>query len=309
MARWIYVAFPFLLIACATAASQETPAPTTTLRPRQLASATSSPALGRVIAPLETSGPTPTPLAHVIAEGDTLLSVAAEYGVDLADILVANPGVNPRLLSVGTSLLIPRAGAQGPVATATPLPMTMSPVSCYDLIPSGTTCLLTVSVNSELGVEGVVAVVTLVDGSGRSLVSEPAYAPINLVVPGTPLALATTFEAPVPQFEQASAVVVSGLQASDLETRYAEIVLSLDRTEIAQDGSSAAVSGTLEVTADRKAGARLVVMALDSEGQLVGLRIWEPAEDELRSSFELVVRSLGPPIDRIEVSAEAPYIR
>jgi LysM repeat protein len=39
--------------------------------------------------------------------GDTLSAVAASYGVTVADIVAANPGLNPDSIAIGTEIRIP----------------------------------------------------------------------------------------------------------------------------------------------------------------------------------------------------------
>lgn len=50
---------------------------------------------------------------HRIARGETLSAVAASYGVRLADLQAANPGLNPRRLRIGQPLTIPRIPPSG----------------------------------------------------------------------------------------------------------------------------------------------------------------------------------------------------
>lgn len=45
---------------------------------------------------------------HIIASGDTLSKVAAQYGVSLSALQAANPAVNPRALQIGQRIVIPQ---------------------------------------------------------------------------------------------------------------------------------------------------------------------------------------------------------
>ena len=59
-------------------------------------------------APLEGAGAnTPVSAAYVVRPDDTLWDIAANYGLSIDGLLAANPGVDPRRLSVGQSLRIP----------------------------------------------------------------------------------------------------------------------------------------------------------------------------------------------------------
>jgi len=60
------------------------------------------------------SGPTVAPGsldadgAYVIKSGDTFGKIAPQFGVTVADIVAANPGVDPRRLRVGQKIIIPQ---------------------------------------------------------------------------------------------------------------------------------------------------------------------------------------------------------
>lgn len=60
------------------------------------------------------SGATPGQLtedgSYVIKSGDTFGKIAAQYGVSIADIQKANPGVDPRKLHVGQKIVVPKKG-------------------------------------------------------------------------------------------------------------------------------------------------------------------------------------------------------
>ncbi|SRR6266536_5007796 len=53
------------------------------------------------------SGPAASSKTHVIRSGDTPYSIARNYGVKLASLLSANPGLDPRRLRPGQTLVIP----------------------------------------------------------------------------------------------------------------------------------------------------------------------------------------------------------
>lgn len=56
-----------------------------------------------------TAGASPTIAGktYVMKPGDTLSAVAASYGVSVADIVAANPGLNPDTIASGTEIRIP----------------------------------------------------------------------------------------------------------------------------------------------------------------------------------------------------------
>jgi len=60
-------------------------------------------------------------VTHTVQEGETLLGIAAEYGVTLNGIYALNAGVSPQFLQVGQVLRI-ELGPPTPTPTSTPLP-------------------------------------------------------------------------------------------------------------------------------------------------------------------------------------------
>jgi LysM repeat protein len=299
-----------MLSACADAPPQ-LPTPTATLRPRTESTPSITPSVVLLGEPLETPGATPTPFAHVIQEGDTLLGIAIQYGIDLADLLLANPGVNPRFLSVGEELIVPLAGAQGPVPSATPFPLTLSPVNCFGETSGPFWCLLTASVASDTPVEGVVALVTLFDSEGTALQTEPAYSPVNLLVPDGVLPLVAYFDPPVPEHVAASAMAISALIAGDVEARYPALQVTLETEAYSADGRVVSVSGIVRLANGQvpaESEVRIVAMALDESGLLLGYRVMESAQVaglQNGLSFALEIHSSGPEITEVIVLAEA----
>ena len=88
----------------------ETPTPTETLIP----TATRTPA--------PTLPPTPLPpIEYIIQPGDTILAIAIDHGVAPWDINTLNDLAPDAVLSVGQKILIP-------IATATPRPVTATPI-------------------------------------------------------------------------------------------------------------------------------------------------------------------------------------
>ena len=57
---------------------------------------------------IQTAAPTTShPRVHIVREGETISSIAAQYRLKVGAVLAANPGVEPRRLRVGQSLNLP----------------------------------------------------------------------------------------------------------------------------------------------------------------------------------------------------------
>jgi LysM repeat protein len=60
---------------------------------------------------------------HTVQPGDTLISIAVQYGADLDAIIAANPGVNPDLIYVSQQIVVPLLPPTStPTPTFTPTP-------------------------------------------------------------------------------------------------------------------------------------------------------------------------------------------
>lgn len=73
---------------------------------------------------------TPVPVAkaepvqpqHIVVKGDTLTSIAKQYGITIGDLQKANKEVNERKLQIGQSLKLPPNAQIKPTPSATPEP-------------------------------------------------------------------------------------------------------------------------------------------------------------------------------------------
>ena len=59
---------------------------------------------------------------HTIQEGDTLLGIALQYGVDVEALQEANPALNPNLMPIGATVVIP-LDKENPAGLPTPTPL------------------------------------------------------------------------------------------------------------------------------------------------------------------------------------------
>ena len=296
--------------------SSESGQPTATLRPLRLASATATRGQHTpTVRPLPTAGPSPTPFSHIVAAKETLLSIASRYGLTLDALQVANPGINPRLLSIGQVLVIPGPeGTPDPLAAAvaTPVPLALSGVRCFRLVTGTTTCLLAArSAATRPPVEGMVALVTLLDASGRPVATRPAYPVLNRIEPGGTLVLVADFPSDVGSWTQAEAGLDTAFEADPADGRFIDLVVTRATQDPASDRGSWRVTGEARLAgapASGEARVTIVLAALDGAGDVVGYTIWEPAAAFSATEgtpFDITVYSLGPAIAETVLLTEA----
>lgn len=259
-------------------------------------------------------GPTATPFVHTVQSGETLSGIALRYGVSLDDLLIVNPGVNPRILTIGQELYIP--GPEGEpmgalLQTPTPLPISLTPVQCYPT-PSGSMwCITTVRNTTSNTVEWLTALVTLLDSAGQPLAREQAYSPLDLVPQGGVMPLAVYFVDPPNDMAHAVAEPLSAIHASELETRYINLSVIQTLSESGSDNRSWQVRGDVmlpEADAASTVTVKILLLALDANQEVIGFSKWEagtPLTSGDIGHFDLFVYSLGPMIDHVKLLTEA----
>jgi LysM repeat protein len=301
------------LAGCATPQSSPTPAPSVTLAPYLTNTVPPARTSGATVAPLPTAGPSPTPMAYLVRANDTFLAIALAYGLTREELLAANPGINPDLLSIGQQLLIPAPGGQGtatPIPTPTPLPLRVADPRCFPSATGGLWCLVSVANTTHGPVEGLSGLLTLIDRQGNPLLTVPVYPPLNLVPADQTMVLAAYLSPPVPEYKAAVVALTMAVSVQEAESRYANLDWSIVRSQPRPDRQSWDMEVEVSLPANSANMWRVAVAALafDGQGDVIGFAKWE-ADEPLRPGEQvetaLTVFSLGPMIDRIEVLAEA----
>ena len=294
-----------LLSACGVSVSSPTQLATSTLIPFQTATLPlASSSVEADLNPLTTPEPSPTPLVHRIQGGDTLLGISLRYGVSLENLLLANPGIDPRFLSVDQEVIIP--GPEGePVGillpSPTPINVGIEAPRCFRSAPGGVLCIANVVNNLDVAVEGVFAKFALYR-NGEWVGDYTSYGPLNLISPGDSLPIAIR----IPEWEgevpNAELMVLSGVAVPDPSSRYTDVSLSEVRTTTSPDGSYAVISGVVEVpeiSEDEAIRIRLLGVVYDEDGFPIGLALIEKdgQASEFNSSFEMTVFGASDQID------------
>jgi LysM repeat protein len=325
---WILLLLVFALPACAP-----TPAalPTSTalragaLTPYLPPTLTLTPTLAVTLpAPTETPAPTPTPFTYTVKKGDTMGGIAFNYGLSLDQLLAANPTVQPRMLSVGTVLIIPLEGelpTAVPQPTSLPLP-TAAPL-CYSQADGGMWCFLPVTNDQAQAVESLTATISLVSAFGENLGSQPASALLDLLRPGETLPLVAYFPAPIAGEVIPQVGPLSALPVPEGDSRYLPASFQPTATTLSADGLSAHMTGEVILPQGDPAAEAiwLAGVAFDAQDRVIGARKWEmvsPCSSAAQEAgtpqpeagcsqlrFEGDIYSLGPAIKRVEIFVEA----
>ena len=317
----LWVAIGLILAGCSAEIPHITSTPTQidgTLRPYPSPTTTATPVPTDYVTP--TSSPTvtstPTPVFYEVQSEDDMYSIAFRYGIEPAALMTANPTVNPRMMSVGMTLVIPITPSPPPTATAI---IEQSPTStgstedlllpdCFPDAQGGLWCFVLVESETDQSRENISALVTL-DG-GDAPRQEVAIAPLNLLPAGKSIPLTVYFTPPIPANFSVIAEIDFWLPVMPGDDRYVPVVLEAPSISISANGRVARVHGDLQLPADQNNAAYVWVnaAAFDVDGRVVGVRRWESkgglaAGEEI--AFELFVYSLGGEIDRVDLLVEA----
>jgi len=295
-----------------------TPQPTTTLLPYANATAViTGTSLSPSVTTIPTLGPTPTPFIHVVQKDDTLLGIAYRYGVSMDALLAANPGIDPRIISIDQEIIIPLTEGD-PISnllpTATPVPLQLSEVSCYPNQVLSFWCITTLENDSEDPLEAVSVVLSIWDGNGAMVQAKTAYSLLNIIPVGAEFPLAVNFSDFSGDYAYAIVSPVSAFPARTVEERYISFEVFRDVDEPSDDFTSWRIAGRLvSKDAEGRSATRaaILIVALDDGDQIIGFRKLKlssviGAGDEVL--FETEVFSLGPAIERIEIYAEGPVL-
>lgn len=262
--------------------------------------------------------PSPEPVTHEVVKGEDLLTIAIRYGVSLEALKAANPGVDARIMSIGTVLIIPGDDYETPVPVAavpTPLPLLPGEVRCTNNLDGSAWCFVMVENPLETTVTGI-SLRIIIEGEENELVySSQAAALLNGLPPGASVPLAAYFGVPedgsfMPttkaRVELLTAVLVPEGAGCCLPLR-----ITQSRSEILAGGLAAVVNGELVYEGEEGSSVSevwLLAAAYDHNGHVAGVRRFESAATLNAGqpvSFSMRVYSTGAAIDHVEVMAEA----
>jgi hypothetical protein len=243
-----------------------------------------------------------------------MLAIAFQHGVSLEELQAANPEVDPRFLSVGMQLVIP-IGKDTPsvIPSPTPAPVGLQEPDCYPA-PDGIWCFVPVENDQPLALENVSAWVRLYNMQGEVVAEQEAIAPLNVLEPEESLPLVVFFDEPAVTDLQETLVpgadLLSAFSVPEDDGRYLQAQAQTVNTTIEAEGLQATVDGWVELPSGSPAASLvwLAVVAYGPEGEVVGVRKLEldtALSPKEILPFTATVYSLGPPIQRVEISVEA----
>lgn len=308
--RKMVIFFILLLTACAPQTSSTTPI-ADTIRAYQTItpSATASGPDGLVVS-FETPLPSPTPFVYMVASGDTLSQIAEKFNVSLDVLMAANPNVDPNSMPLGQKLDIP-SNPRNPTgeSTPTPAPFPVQQIACYPTSDGGMWCFVLAHNDSNDFMENITAQVSLTV-NGKTISSQMALLPLNILPPNSSLPLTVFFAPDVPSDAKPQAQILTAIRLLSGDERYLSATLQNTLVQVDWSGLSAQVSGQVLLPAG-SSPAKLIwvaAVAYDETGRVVGVRRWESNAGVSAGGslpFAFMVSSVAGKIARVEFAVEA----
>ncbi len=253
--------------------------------------------------------PTPTTFTYTIVEGDTLTGIAGRYNVTLEALLAANPGIQPSALSIGTTIIIPAGNGARGESTPTPAPLPVLQARCWPETDGGQWCFALVQNEYAGALENLSAQFTLLDASGQDLASQAAFALLNTLPAGESMPLAVHFPPSVQANVSVRVQMLTAIRLLPGDTRYLPVMTQNTLVSVDASKRTAQVTGRVILTGAGTANTIWVLAtAYDAAGNVVGIRRWESTSAltaDASVSYNFMVSSVGPGIDRVEFLVEA----
>ena len=293
------------LAACAA------PKATSTSLPPAVSYKTGTPAATTTLLPTlpGSSQPTPTPIIYTVVEGDTLIRIAAHFGITYEALLAANPTVQSSTLQVGTTLNIPAGSATPEQPSPTPAFASVLQARCWPEADGGLWCFALLQNQFAETLEDLSARFTLIGAGGQELANQVAYGLLDILPAGGSMPLAVHFPPSQPADASVRVDLLTSIRLLPGDVRYVPVQFENTLVSVTGSGRLAQVTGRLVLTGSSLANTVWVLAtAYDAAGEVVGLRRWESPSALTADAplpFNFAVSSLGPVIARVEFLVEA----
>jgi LysM repeat protein len=310
----LYVFLGFVLAGCTgiSETAAETPSVLTPYVTRTAGIPTLPPAAPTLEPP--PASELPTQITHVVQKGEDMGGIATKYGVKIKDLKAANAKIDPRMIPVGTVLIIPSGNPEQDVNQPTSVPapavilQTGIPV-CYADPSGGAWCLMNIDNTSGATVEDISADFVLSGSDGTDPQISAAFGLLDHLTAGSSMPLAVYFPDAPDQPWQINTRLRTASTAINESERYLQSSLEKSSIELSTDKLSAHVNGQIQLQANQADANVILVMAsaYNAAGQPVGVRRWESSvglESGSGLMYDFTIYSLGGPIDRVDVLAE-----
>ena len=253
--------------------------------------------------------PTAAPIIHIVALGETISSIALQYGLTMDAVRKANPDANPNALIVGDELVIPINGSFTITAFDPEIGRNVqfSDPNCVPSRDTGVWCAVLVENLGENDLENMIVAFSFLDLNGNLI--EENYAPTMMRFSSAGSSNPAVFfmNAAPANFIRAAPSLFSAQVVNTSSKHYLPIEVE-EETRLLS-GMEATISGTMRVESDQevdRADIWIGAAAFDAEGVLIGVRrIDSEVATNESFSYDITVYAAESSISRVELYSEA----
>lgn len=218
---------------------------------------------------------TPTTTIYTIQQGDTLLGIAIQFGVDVDSLYEVNGVLNPLRLPIGANIVIPNPifNERGVpvVPTSTPLAVLLNPPTCYPTPTDSIVCLGLVTNHLETPLQRVTLRVQVFRSDGTLLTEGEAGVEQEIIPVGGAAPYRILF--PV-HWQDYGGAVVSLRSADSAAANGRFLALDIYDEQGAQHGGEYRIAAVLHNPAEQPAQlGRAVITLQDAVGHVVGFKV------------------------------------
>ncbi len=256
-----------------------------------------------------TPAPTEPPIIHVVALGETISSIALQYGVPMDAIIKANPAAEPNALIVGDELVMLasnnlQAAAVDPSILEN---IIISDPDCIQTGDGGLWCAVFVDNQGQENLENIVVTISLRDSDENVLEERSAPTLMRYTAAGTAIPAVVFLENVPAMYKGATVSLFSALVVEASTSPYLTVAVEEETRTL--DGVEAMISGWMRVEVRQekdRADIWIGAAAFDTDGSLVGVRRLESsvATNEV-FNFSITVYSSAGGIARVVLYTEA----
>lgn len=249
--------------------------------------------------------PTPTPFIHIVQEGETLYGLAIKYNIFLDRLVSVNPELDTSVLSVGSEVIIPLAEEEYNPPTPTPYPLLQDTPVCYPTTDGGLWCFIQVENNQNFSLENISLVFNIYNADQELVKSQIAYPPLNILFPDQSIPVGAFI--PDTQANQ-NQINTTLLSAYPSEITEPQVLISDYALVYSQDNTVAHIKGAFEILDGNPTESQVWIAGIGyNNGKPVAVRKWISSEGLKQGksySFDFLLYSLGPQIDRVKLLGE-----
>lgn len=299
-----------LILGCTPAhetlpSSTPTEHPRITLQVRRLSTPTAPSRVAVAASPTPPPPQTPTAVVYIAQAGDTLLNIAARFGIRLEALRAANNDINPQNLQIGQELRIPNppntADGLPILRTPTPPPLALPLPHCYETFSNRLLCLGLVENTLRAALERVVVRVQLYDWSGALIGTQDTVIEQRFIRPGESAPYRVLFAQERAGDVYAAAYLVRADHAAESAAHLLDVRIRDESMD--QLGGQYILSATLYNPGPQPADQLWMVVTLkDEQGALVGYRVLQSSEPLAPGEERAVRISVMPYADRASLS-------